>query len=248
MIDDHELLLFHYRDGLSGQRIRRIEKRLEHDGGLRLRLRQLEAELSALHPAPARAPDSAHRRWRAALAGAMVEHDHARAPARPLPSAPWQRLFESRLLFAPVLAAGLLLSVGVFIATRLPPPGIHAPAAVVTGSGATSPSPATVNAVQAYLVEAERRLVELDSVDPAGRAEVLADIRQRNALYVKAAERAGWSELARVLRAFDLALSTLQDDSSPDDADRELRSQLEFELNALQTRIGRRASKHLPSI
>jgi len=248
MIDDRELLLFHYRDGLSGQRIRRIEKRLEHDGGLRVRLQQLEAELSALRPAPARAPDSAHRRWRAALTDAMAEHDHAIAPTRPVPAAPWQWLVELRSLFAPVLAAGLLLSVGVFIATRPPPPGIHAPAAVATGSGAARPSPAAANAVQAYLVETERRLVELDSVDPAGRAEVLAEIRQRNALYVKAAERADWSELARVLRAFDLALNTLQDDPSVGDAERQLRSQLQFELNVLQTRIDRRASKHKPSI
>jgi len=247
MIDDRELLLFHYRDGLSRQRIRWIEKRLEQDPGLRLRLQQLKAELGALRPAQARAPDSAHRRWRAALADAMAERDHAGAADRSLPSAPWQRLFEFRPFFAPVLAVGLLLSVGVFVGARLQP-AVHAPADQVATEPGVSPAPATVNAMRAYLVETERRLVELDDVDTAGRAEVLAEIRQRNALYVKAAERADWSELARVLRAFDLALNNLQDDSGPDDGDREMRSQLEFELNALQTRIDRRASKQAHSI
>jgi len=248
MIDDHELLLFHYHDGLSRQRIRWIEKRLEQDPGLRLRLQQLEAELGALRPAQARAPDSTHRRWRAALADAMAERDHASAPPRPLPAAPWQRLLEFRPLFAPVLAAGLLLTVGVFIGTRLPSPAVHAPADQIATEPGVSPAPATANAMRAYLVETELRLVELDDLDSVGRAQMLAEIRQRNALYVKAAERADWSELARVLRAFDLALNTLKDDSGPDDADRELRSQLEFELNALQTRIDRRASKQAHSI
>jgi len=97
-------------------------------------------------------------------------------------------------------------------------------------------------------VETQRRLMELDDPDSAGRAEVLAEIRQRNALYVKAAERADWPELARVLRAFDLELDSLQDDPGPGDADRDMRRQLEFELNVLQTRIDRRASKLTHSI
>lgn len=243
MIDDCELLLFHYRDGLSSQRIRWIEKRLDEDPELRLRLQQLEAELGALHQAQLMAPASAHRRWRAALADAMAERDRTRDPGRALPSGPWHRLFAPWPLFAPVLAAGLLLSVGVFIATRLPPPAEQAPADAVATKSEAGPAPAMANAVQAYLIDTERQLVELDDFDTAGRAEVLAEIRQRNALYVKAAERADWPELARVLRAFDLALNTLQDGSSPGDADREMRSQLEFELNVLQTRLDRRASK-----
>lgn len=256
MIDDRELLLFHYRDGLSGRRIRWIEKRLDEDAGLRLRLQRLEVELGVLRPEQAKAPAAAHRRWRAALDDAMADamastvagQDHAGGPNPALLSGPWRRLLALRPLFAPVLAAGLLLSVGVFIATRLPPVEVHAPADSVAANSGASPAPAMVNAMQAYLVETERRLTELDGVDTTGRAEVLAEMRQRNALYVKAAERAEWPELARVLRAFDLALNSLQIDPSPGDADREMRSQLEFELNVLQTRMDRRASKPANSI
>ncbi|GEM_PF-1348399 len=248
MIDDRELLLFHYRDGLSSRRIRWIEKRLKQDPALRLRLQRLEAELDALRPAPSTAPVAAHGRWRAALADAMAEHDHAGASDRVFLPAPWQGLLAFRSLFAPMLAAAVMLSVGVFIGTRLPPPAVPAPFdEMATGQG-FSPAPATVNVMRAYLVETEQRLMELDDLDSAGRADVLAEIRQRNALYVKAAERADWPELARVLRAFDLELDSLQDDPGPGDADRDMRRQLEFELNVLQTRIDRRASKLTHSI
>lgn len=242
MIDDRELLLFYYRDGLSSRRIRWIEKRLEQDPALRLRLQRLDAELDALRPAQARASVPVHRRWRAALTDAMAERDHPGGADWALPSAPWQPRFEIRPLFAPVLAAAVLLSVGVFIGTRLPPPAVHAPTDQVATQPGVSPAPATVNAMRAYLMETERRLVELDDVDTVGRAEVITEIQQRNALYVKAAERADWPELARVLRAFDLALNTLQDDSSAGGSGRQMRSQLEFELKVMQTRIDRHAS------
>jgi len=248
MIDERELLLFHYRDGLSSRRIRWIEKRLEQDPALRLRLQRLEAELDALRPARSAAPVAAHGRWRAALADAIAEHDHAGGSGRILSSAPWQGLFAFRSLFASVMAAAVLLSLGVFIGTRLPPAAVHAPVDEVATGAAVSPARATVNAMRAYLAETERRLVELDDLDSAGRAEVLVEIRQRNALYVKAAERADWPELARVLRAFGLALNSLQDGPGPGDADHDTRSQLEFELNALQTRIDRHASKVTHSI
>jgi len=243
MIDDRELLLFHYRDGLSSRRIRRIERRLEQDPALRLRLQQLEGDLGALRPATSTAPATAHGRWRAALADAIAKHDHVGGSGRGFLPATWQRLQASRPLFVPVLAAVVLLSVGMYIGTRLPSPPVPARFSEVATDSGVSPAPATVNVMRTYLVETQRRLLKLDDLDSAGRAEVLAEIRQRNALYVKAAERADWPELARVLRAFDLALISLQDGAGSGDADRDMRRQLEFELNVLQTRIARRASK-----
>lgn len=243
MIDDRELLLFYYRDGLSSRRIRWIEKRLEQDPALRLRLRQLEVELGALRPAPSTAPVAAHGRWHTALVDAMAEHDHVGGWGKVSLPVSWQGLLAFRPLFVSALAAVVLLSVGMFIGTRLPPPAAPSLVDEVTTDSGIRPAPATVNVMRAYLVETQRRLMKLDELDSAGRVEVLAEIRQRNALYVKAAERADWPELARVLRAFELELNSLQDSTGPGNADRDMRRQLEFELNVLQTRIDRRASK-----
>ena len=47
---DDELLLFHFSDGLSAERVAQIQIALDGDATLRERLAQLRAHLAALNP------------------------------------------------------------------------------------------------------------------------------------------------------------------------------------------------------
>lgn len=253
MIDDQELVLYIYRDGLSEARMRSIDKALETDAGLRHRLDKLNGELNQLTPARSTASAAAHRRWSVALNDAVardvVESDGAGRAGF--------RLFGveiARKLFPPpaLLAAGLMLAVGVVIGLHLSEVGVVGesgrPDRTVRVAAKATPDPAVANAMSAYLAETGRQLVRLDTLDASERDALVGEIRARNRLYVKVAEHARWPELARVLRAFGITLEGLGEAAGAGSSREELRAQLSFELNALQTRIAPRSSKQTHSI
>lgn len=246
MIDDRELVLYVYRDGLSSARTRAIERELEVDAGLRQRLAELEKKLNQLRPAPTPAPPSAHRRWHAALAEVSdcEAPKRVRRTGRPVEPGPWWLLFPARALMPAGLA--LVLALGVVIGLHLSPP--RSPDGPAPTAATVPTEPAVANAMAAYLAETERQLVSLGELAAEERSALVGEIVARNRLYVKAAERAEWPELARVLRAFGIALGGFGYEARADQPNEELRAQLSFELNALQTRIDRRSSNQTTTI
>lgn len=256
MIDDHELVLYSYRDGLSESRMRTIDVALETDAGLRRRLDTLNRELNQLTPAQSAASAAAHRRWYAALNDAIAQ-DTYEGPVFGHAGRAGLRLFGvgiAHKLFPPpaLLAASLVLAVGVVVGLHLSEVGVVGeagrPDATVRVAAKATPDPAFANAMSAYLAETGRQLVRLDTLDATERDAVVSEIRTRNRLYVKAAEHGQWPELARVLRAFSITLDGLGDAARGGDSREELRAQLSFELNALQTRIELHPSKQTHSI
>jgi len=256
VIDDQELVLYIYRDGLSEARMRSIDKALETDAGLRHRLDKLNRELNQLTPARSTASAAAHRRWSVALNDAVardvVESDSAGHDGRA-----GFRLFGveiARKLFPPpaLLAAGPMLAVGVVIGLHLSEVGVVGesgrPDRTMRVAAKATPDPAVANAMSAYLAETGRQLVRLDTLDASERDALVGEIRARNRLYVKVAEDARWPELARVLRAFGITLEGLGEAAGASSSREELRAQLSFELNALQTRIAPRSSRQTHSI
>lgn len=220
MINDDDLLLYHYDDGLSATRRAEIATALAASASLRERLAQLQAELHSLQPWPQPAPSAAAQaRWRAALQQRAGVDQRRRAP-----------------MLQWALACTLLLAgvgIGVRLAERAPP---EPPIAATEGE------PALVRGVRAHLGDTRQLLANWEASAPAQRDQLLADVLAQNRSYIAAAERVGDQRLARVLRAFEPVLLQL---ALPDVSTEHLdgrRAQLDFELGAMQTKLSRSAS------
>lgn len=251
-ISDEDLLLFHYRDGLDAAQLARIERALQVvDRALAQRYSQLCAELEQLRPSgPQLAPDAARSHWLFALQQEARLDASAAAPAslltrlrgRSLPS--W---------LGPALAALVFMSFGIGLGrwidsrpgARIDPQLVgSAPAgtAVSQPVEARSGSP-LIRGVGSHFASTSAVLDQLQGGDPALRSDLLAESIARNRMYAAAAEAQGDAALARVLRAFDAALSGLAADRSGNGSFAADRAQLEFELQAMQTKLAVAASK-----
>lgn len=220
MINDDELLLFHYDDGLSAMRREEIAAALAASAALRDRLAQLQAELRGMQQWPQPAPTAATQaRWRAAL------QQRSSAPSRRAPP-----------MLQWALACTLLLAgvgIGLRLAERSP---VDLPAvAAVEGK------PALVRGVRAHLGDTRQLLANWDASAPEQRDALLADVLAQNRSYIAAAERVGDQRLARVLRAFEPVLLQLAQPESGGRLDG-TRAQLDFELGAMQTKLSRTPS------
>lgn len=250
-ISDEDLLLFHYRDGLDAAQSARIERALQADPTLAQRYSQLCAELELLRPSgPQLAPDAARSRWLVALQRqARLEASAAE------PSSPAVRLRGRSLLpwLGPALAALVFMSFGIGLGRWIDSrPGSRiehqlvgaAPSGTAASSFAGGPSGTPlIRGVGSHFASTSVVLDELQSGDPARRDDLLAESIARNRMYTAAAEAQGDAALARVLRAFDVALSALAADRSGNGSFAADRAQLEFELEAMQTRLAGTASK-----
>jgi hypothetical protein len=235
MINDDELLLYYYRDGLDAAERARIGAALAEQPELAQRLHRLVARLDAAAALPeVPVPAQTLQRWQAALDAAANEKKRA-APERRRPSIPprWQ------LAAAAVVVAALSV---VFLQMRQAPP------VQVVGNPAIEPPPAATGEGEAtayehglrfHLASTERRLANLGNASPEERARLIDAIIGQNRIYALAAERAGEPQLARVLRAFTPILQDVAHGRSGS-TEGDL-AQLSFELRIMQARLAAEA-------
>lgn len=231
MINDDELLLYYYRDGLDAAERARIGAALAEHPELAQRLHKLVARLDAAAAMPDVAvPLPVQQRWQQALASATTEK----------PVAPPVRRFHTQWLAAAAAVVAIAL-VMVFQVNRpttsevvnnpTPAPSTVTPAAEPT---------AYENGLRFHLASTERRLSNLGSASPEERAKLIDAIIGQNKVYALAAERAGEPQLARVLRAFTPILQDVADGRSGS-TEGDL-AQLSFELRVMQARLSAEAA------
>jgi hypothetical protein len=238
-MNDDDLILYYYDDGLSDAERRRIRDALESDASLRERYERLRADLAAFDAphAAAVAPDMTAR-WHDAIdRAARLERQSAREPER--------RAFHF-LSFAwgSAVAATLVLGLGFYLSRdRVTEP---VPGSLVADSGPVASRPAQgafERGLQVHLQEARQELVGLPADAEEQRAMMIMRMVQENRLFEAAAKHNGAEDLARVLRAFEPILMRLAaNDIEPAEA-RALEAQLAFELNVMLTKLGRDVSE-----
>jgi len=219
MINDEDLLLYHYRELDAAERAR-IGAALGAQPELAQRLQALVARLDTAADVPdVPVPSQVMERWRSALDRAATEERVRQAPRRFSAPAMWQ-----------AAAAAVTVLALIFSIQRL----MQSPAAPETAR-ATETS-AYEHGLKFHLASTERRLAALSEASPEERARLVDTIIGQNQMYALAAERAGEPQLARVLRAFNPILEDLADGRS--EATAADLAQLSFELRAMQARLG----------
>lgn len=231
MINDDELLLYHYQDGLDAARHEAIAEQLRVDLDLARRYQQLRAELAQI-PAPAELQPSAaaQDRWRLRLQQRAASDLRARGP---------------RSHWSMTLAGATLVLLGVAIGTRIAEQTAPTPAPPVAMEADPVP---LQRGLRAHFRDARAVLAHLPQDDPARRSALVNDIVAQNRLYERAALAQGDERLARVLRAFEPVLLALAEPPSAADGDLGARSQIDFELGILQTKLSRSPSKIVQSL
>jgi anti-sigma-K factor RskA len=230
MIDDDELILYHYNDGLGAARRQQITQCLRNDLDLARRYQQLRAQLAQLPlPAEAQPRPAALARWRLRLdQAAAAPCSQRRPPAWPM-----------------ALAAATLMLLGVAIGTRI---AEQTPAPVESVQPLADAGSALNRGVRSHFGDTRMLLASLQSEDPAHRKALLADVIEQNRLFQQAAERQGDERLARVLRALEPVFAALAEDTPDSAAAASARSQLDFELAVMQTKLSRSPSKIVQSL
>lgn len=231
MINDDELILYYYDDGLSAERRAAIATLLRSDLTLARRYQQIGAELNRLPAAALAEPsDAARARWRLRL-----DQRAASADARP----------RSRGQWSLALAGATLVLLGVAIGTRIAEQtSVAAPMAIA----AADSGPPLARGVSSHLGDARLLLAELPQDDAAQRSALVTQLIEQNRWYERAASAQGDQRLARVLRAFEPVLASLADDQAGSEADQAARAQLDFELGVVQTKLSRSPSKIVQSL
>ena len=230
MINDEQLLALLLDDSLPADQRRQLEQAIAADPELRRRLTAWQAPLrtwpadDSFDPAPA----AAQARWRRAL-----------AREQRLTASSDRRWPQGWLVagLATIVLATFALSLERW---RLPPTGAaQQPPPVAQDSAETG---ALQRGVALYLADTRARLAQWPgSADQ--QHDLLAQSLAQNRLYAAAAAAQGDQELARVLRAFELTLESLQAARDNDPAAAATRQRLSFELGAMQTKLSPAASK-----
>ena len=244
-MNEDKLLLHYYDDGLDPNERRAIDELLGADRATREDYAGLCRDLDAWRsPGDAIAPAGLEQRLRAsldALETPRVASLRPRlAPAR-----------SRRLAFGVAIAATLALGIAIGIlassgdrADPLP----SEPLAALGEPARTVVPVALKRGVREHLEQSRTELAALPGADRSERLRRIADIVRQNRLFAESAARGDSEDIARVLRAFEPALLRLAaDDVSPADIQR-ARSQLEFELDVVVTRLGSRPSEVEDSI
>ena len=242
-MNDDDLILYYYQDGLTEEERLRIRSALEHDVSLRERYERLRADLARVEAADAAAvPADMVARWHDSSDRAARLERQAQRPARAFhfPSFAW----------GSAVAAALVVGIGVYLARERavePMPGGQIAASGITVNRADELA-AFERGLQVHLQESRQEIGGLPADADAERVVLLMRMVQENRLFEAAAEHNGAPELARLLRAFEPVLMRLAShDVSPAEA-RALQAQLSFELNATLTKLGRNVSEEPDTI
>lgn len=227
--DEDDLLLHYYGEGLSAAAQEKLNAALRDDPALAARYRELAAFLDGVgRGEPAAAGALQHARWHAAISRPADAAGPARRGAPPL--------------FAWSLAAAILLGLGAILGAALRGP-------VTTGADtppeqqiAFDASEAFARGLRAHLRRSKFSLVSADAGEETERARLAGEIVAQNRLFERAAARQDLHDFARVLRAIEPILVELSGDGiTPVQAER-LKSQLDFELDVVLTKLAREPS------
>jgi hypothetical protein len=241
MIDDDQLLLYHYHDGLSEREHRHIKEALAIDGALAQRYAALERDLQRFAAIVQQPAVSATARWREAL-------DHVAEQGRRHPA--W--LCAPRFVLSGA-AVSVLVVAGIVITqrqhnTNLPPPPLqHAVIAVESGDD----GPRLNRNLYAQLARAEQQLMGIRSLKGDDRAKQIEQVRTELQIVALAAERAGDHRLARTVRAFAPIFELMHHTGRVDQADNPngglegALAQLLFELRVVQAHLAAPQPIHL---
>ena len=226
-VNDEQLVLYFYKDGLSRAEREAVAGALASDPDVAERYRQLSASLGDFTNDDVVAPPDMKARWhdsldRAADAGARTE------------SRPGIHSWSFLLGVAVTAALAIGVGIGVMIADETP---ATPPATTVAVTPEPDSSTAFLRGLQVHLRESEQDIAALPASSDAERGMLIMDIIKQNRRYERAAEQNDSENLARVLRAFELVLVELAaEDISPEDAEA-LRAKLLFELNVMLTKL-----------
>lgn len=211
-INDDDLLLYYYRDGLEATRLAEIEDALFADALLRARYTQLQNTLGRIDALPAVLPagDFEERLWQ----GLKMRFDAAglidKQPSR------W-RYWSARLsgllspgAFASACTLLLVLSVGFFLGRQSVP-------LVETADAQAANAAVATRVLDAYVAEHLRSTEVLlitaanseRSAILAGNRDLASSLITSNRLYASAAARAGKPQLADFLRQLEPVLLDL---------------------------------------
>jgi hypothetical protein len=228
MINDDELLLYYYRDGLEAADRARIGAAISAEPELARRLHALVARLDAAAAQP-EVPVPAHvqQRFRDAL-------DRAAQARR---SSPARRTLLRRPRWQLAAAAAAVLALVVtFESLRATRPLASSNPPVASNQTTGDAGSAYEHGLKFHLASTERQIASLGAAPPEERAKMIDAIIGQNRIYALAAERAGEPQLARVLRAFNPILEDVANGRSKSTA--AALSQLSFELRVMQARLG----------
>lgn len=254
-IRDADLILYHYRDGLSAAEFAAIAAALEASPDLRRRYARLQATLQAIDAQPAPEADAGFeqrvwQRWEQAVASADDDRRHpdaARADRRARP-----RTARSVLRWTGT-ALALVAALGVgFLLGRQPPVVTTTPPTIAAVPGSEVPRDVSARVLDAYIAAHLRETegVVLTAVNSdsaallAGNRELAVGLLESNRLYAQAATRAGNARLANFLQQLEPLLIELANPAPADpiqgvDGLRDYvdRTDLLFQLRATQARI-----------
>jgi hypothetical protein len=246
-MNDEQLILYYYADGLSQTERRRIEAALAADPALQSRYDALRRELDGFGDASADAPAAPEHlvaRWHASIdRAAQLERQAERRPAKILHLAS----FGWGAAITAALALGI--GIGVYIPSRNDAdPAIDPLPAIVELAPSATAADAFTRGLQAHFRESRQNIGGLPVEDNEARRQLILHIVQQNRLFARAATENQSPELSRVLRAFEPILVRLADeDLAPEEAQR-LQAQLLFELNVMLTKMNRSPSDRSESI
>jgi hypothetical protein len=234
MINDEQLLLYHYHDGLSASARAQIQAQLMADPSVAARYQRLCDQLAELPAAETPTADAAAlARWRASLTRA------AQAAAEPS-SRPWWPM---------ALAGATLMLLGVAIGTRLAESDrIPSATPQLAAASTAEDGDALTRGLSSHFGDARLLLAELPDEDPAQRQALIANIVEQNRMYQQAAQAQGDERLVRVLRSLEPVLLALAADGSGSEDARSARAQLDFEFAVMQTKLSRSPSKTVQSL
>lgn len=254
-IRDDDLVLFHYRDGLTAGELAAIGQALRESASLRARYAVLCAALQAVDSQQVPSADAGleerlWQRWEQQVGSAGVpDRRHAdplhgarrerhRAGARPLAR-----------YAATALAVVAALGVGFLIGRQPADPQLPTPQPEVASVGKSALSSRVLDAyVAAHLRETEGVLLTAVNSDSAallaGNRELAAGLIDSNRLYARAAARAGNARLANFLRQLEPLLIELANPAGTESVqgsdglrDYVDKTDLLFQLRATQARI-----------
>lgn len=237
-MNDDQLILYYYDDGLSDTEREEIAAALERDSALGSRYALLKDRLDGLQAEHPPAPRHVTARFHDTIERAARMSRAKEAPPRSLFHLP-------SFVWGTVVAAALVA--GIAIGVSLPDRNIVQPPQIVSVPNSSSAT-AFTRGLQVHLRESQADIASLPFDDEAERTLLVLQMIQQNRIYERAAEQNGADDLARVLRAFEPILARLADDDiSAEDAEA-LRTKLAFELNVMLTKMTRGESDKQQSI
>jgi len=229
-MNDEQLILYYYDDGLTDSEKRAIGAALERDPELAARYRELTGHLSGWSSGDALPiADDLRQRLHAGLDRAADREHGGRPESR------GRGHFFSFLLGTAVTAA-VAVVVAVAIGWQDP---VGAPPIATR-----NPGPATfARAMRVYFQDSRSDLEALPDTGNGDRTAMIIDLIDQNRAFARLATESGSPDLARVLRAFEPILVRLAADDITAAESAELRGRLGFELNVMLTKLAREASE-----